>query len=52
MSLYVSGRFQKRRYRCSGQEDLAGGFTICPSPGYPAGSVGLSIGSGTEIPFR
>lgn len=52
MSLCVSGRFQERWYRCSGQEDSAGGFTISPSTGYSTGSVGLSIGFGTEIPLR
>lgn len=48
----VSGRFQERWCRCSGQEDSAGGFAVSPSTGYPTGPAGLSIGPGTEIPFR
>lgn len=48
----VSGRFQERWCRCSGQEDSAGGSAVGSSPGYPPGSAGLSVGSGTWIPFR
>lgn len=48
----VSGGFQERWCRCSGQEDSAGGSALGSSPGYPPGSAGLSVGSGTWIPFR